>query len=1157
MHCFGPLAHGQTWNNARVKKLSIAQDTIQLDSLSILPNTLKFADSRIDSSFYQIDEIKSLLIWNRTELQRLNLTDSINVNYRVFPYNLNKQYANKKRRKSTDEEIGNFNPFIYSPTNTNQNPLKMEGLNKNGSISRGVSFGNNQDLSVNSTLNLQLSGKLSNDIDITAAITDDNIPIQPDGNTAQLQDFDRVFIQLSSGETKLIAGDFSINRPESYFMNFNKRLQGGSFTTTVPAQILSKTKHKPAIVKVGGSAAVARGRFHRNNFNAIEGNQGPYRLRGVNNEQFIVVLSGSEKVYIDGRMLRRGQEYDYIIDYNTAEITFTSRILITKDLRIFVEFEYSERNYARSLFYFNNEIQQGKFTTRLNVYSEQDSKNQALQQTLDDEDKAILNLAGDDLSQAIINSVENIGFTSDLILYKQNDTIVDGILYENVLIFSNDPQLAVYKATFSNVGINNGDYVQENSTANGRVFKWVAPVNGISQGSFRPVIQLIPPSKQQLVSFGVDYNLSKTSKLSAEIAYSNFDINTFSEKDASDNEGYALRITFDDTRKIKSDSTSKLLLNTNISYEQVDRYFRPIERFRNVEFDRDWNINNLTSTLQTDYIPRAAVKLFRQGGGFAQYAFTTYIKGNAFNAMQHALNMDSKIGKTGINVNFWGNLTNTDGPLNASNFYRHRSHISKRFKILTIGYIDEFEANRINDVLQDSLRSNSYAFFDRQAYVSNSDTSKISFRVFYRVRTDDGVINQQLTEFAYAESYGFSTDLSKNKNIQLRTTTGIRRLKIRDNALTAQTPENTVNNRVELNLKLLQNAFNSTVFYEVGSGLETRKEFTYLQVPAGQGVYAWTDYNGNGIKELNEFEISPFPDQAQYIRIFTPSNEFIKVFTNQFNQITNLRPSNAWKGAKGLKKFINRFALQSAIRIESKTSSENMLEAYNPFASRVDDMALITFNSSNRSSLFFNRNDPKLGVDINAQQTANRSLLSNGFEARFNRFNNIRLRWNFTDKFTFSGEARKGLKGSEAAIINNRDFRFDYSEFEPTLAYQPNAVFRLSLIYKRKSKINQESFGSERLSGNDAGIDLKYNVLSKGSFQLRFNLIDLKYNAAENTPVAFEMLEGLRSGTNYTWGVSWQRTLANNMQLNLNYDGRKSKDTPMVHVGGVQVRAFF
>jgi hypothetical protein len=351
--------------------------------------------------------------------------------------------------------------------------FNWSGLTRNGSISRGVSFGNGQDVVVNSTLNLQLSGRLSEDVEVLAAITDNNIPIQPDGNTQQIQEFDKVFIQLFNDNHRLTAGDFELKRPASYFMNFYKKAQGGMLTSGFDLRSSNKEK-KAARLTISGAGAVSRGKYARNVIQGTEGNQGPYRLTGANNETYIIVLAGTEKVYVDGRLLMRGQEKDYVIDYNLGEITFMPALMISREKRIVVEFEYSDRNYGRSLFFVSTEAAFSNGALRFAFFSEQDLKTQPLQQELDEDRKKLLADIGDSLQLALIPAFDSVGFNTDEVLYRMKDSLVGGILYDSVFVYSTNPDSAYYRLGFSYLGPGKGNYVQAASAANGRVFRWVA-----------------------------------------------------------------------------------------------------------------------------------------------------------------------------------------------------------------------------------------------------------------------------------------------------------------------------------------------------------------------------------------------------------------------------------------------------------------------------------------------------------------------------------------------------------------------------------------------------------------------------------------------------------------------------------------------------------
>jgi len=1158
--------NSQIAGNAKQKIITQSNDTIILDSLSLIPGSVVLKlndDNLLDTSLYKINYAKGEIIFNRKKIQEQNIDLTLlKAEYKTFPYLFSQETKHKDITKIKADLSSPENPFTYKIENKNDDIFKMEGLNKTGSIARGLTFGNNQDVVVNSNLNLQLSGKISDNLEILMVATDNNIPIQADGNTQQLQEFDKVFIQLSDKKSKVIAGDFQMRRPESYFMNFYKKAQGFNFSTAIKTNETADTS-KQGLYKATLSAAVSRGKFSRNVIQGIEGNQGPYRLRGAENELFIIVLSGTEMVYIDGKLLDRGQENDYVIDYNTSEITFTAKQLITKDKRIVVEFQYAERNYARSLVHFGNDYENKKVKLHFNVYSEQDHKNQPLQQDLTPEQKKILALVGDTLSLAVSPSFDSVAFSNSEVLYHKKDTIVGTKTYKNIFEFRLNSDTANYRVTFSNVGEGNGNYRQINTSANGKVFQWVMPdtINNIKKGNYEPVIQLISPKKRQMLTVGAEYLINKNSRVMIETAVSNNDINTFSSAGSKDDVGYGVKINFDNKQMLgkekKDSSHTPIVLTTNANYEYLQQNFAFIERFRLVEFERDWN--RTSPALAADqHIAGVGIGLAKKNTGFINYRFNAFLEGSKYNAAKHFTSIN--FSKKGFNLMYDGSLLSSESIKNSA-FYRHKSNVFQKTKWFTVGIKDEFENNVFTAEKKDSLLVNSYRFWEWKAYIQNPDSSVNRYGFTYIQRSDYATKNNSGNTFisptAFAESYGGYFELLKNPNNQLKVNAMYRNLRIVDSTLTLQKPDNSLVSRIEYNFRILKGLIFSNSFYEIGSGLEVKKEFSFIEVAPGQGVYTWVDYNGNNIKELNEFEIAAFPDQAKYIKVFTPTNNYIKTYSNQFSEVIMIKPAAIWVNKKGFKKFIARFANQTAYRIERKTTEKDIAIAYNPFYNETNDSTLVTLNSSLRNTFFINQLSPVFGIDLTYQDLRNKTLLINGIDSRKNIFKEARARWNMGQKFSLTATYKDGIKANASQFFKTRDYSISYFEVEPKFNYQPNTSFRLTFSFKHSEKKNKNELGGQKATLQNYGTEIKYNVLQKGSLNASFNFVQIQFNSTENSSLSFEMLEALKPGKNFTWNFTYQRNLSNNLQLSLTYDGRKPQGTKIVHVGGAQVRAYF
>lgn len=1097
-----------------------------------------FTITALDKNAYSFNYTTKYL----TFLSNVNF-DSVQICYRVFNFSINTKAYRYNYDSVRDKFIAQPAYSNKIVTNNSMGFFGNNSLNYNGSFGRNISFGNNQNAIFNSQLNLQISGYLTDSIQLMAAITDNNIPIQPDGTTQQLNEFDRILLQFKKLNWQLSLGDIDIRKPEYYFLNFYKRLQGVSY----------EQKNYKSNLSVAG--AVAKGKFVRMIFQGQESNQGPYRLQGNNNELFIIVLAGTERVFIDGLMLQRGEDQDYIINYNTGEIVFTQKQMITKDKRIQVEFEYADRNYLNAMLFASYDYNFSKNTTlSVAAYSNNDAKNSSINQTLDEQQKQFLAGIGDSLQKAFYTAAVRDTFSAGKILYEKVPNPTNPLI-DSIFVYSTNANAILYNVNFIQVGNNKGNYILLNNAVNGKVFQYTPAVNGILQGNYEPAIFLITPKKIQIITGVIISVINKTSIIETNLAVSNYDANTFSLKDKTDNTGFAGKIKLTNNYALRNAAT----LAVNADYEYVDKNYRPLERLRNVEFYRDWGLS-LLPNFATEHLPKVFIQYNTNNLTRTSLAYNAelYNRSDGFNGFRNRFIVQNNFVKGKLKYLVDASVSANNSNETKGAFTKVIAEIEQPFsfkKQYSIGANYLLEHN--NQLLKqfDSLNIFSYAFSQIGAYIKSNMAADNKWSINYFTRKDWLPGREKLVAVDQSHNFNYNLELMSSLKHQFKLNATYRILEIYNNSLTNLNADKSLLGRAEYYINEWNGFINGNIFYELGTGQEQKRFFSFIEVPAGRGEYTWNDYNNDGIAQLNEFEIALFPDQAKYIRIITPTNEFVKAGYVQFNYALNILPRAIIKNkATKLNKIFSNIMFNAAMQANYK-SITNGTFIFNPFQTNLADTALISSQFNTNNTLSYNRQSSIWGFDITHITLANKALFTYGFESREQKELITRVRVNVKKQYTIELINKWGSNNLKTPAFDNRNFSINSFSIEPKISYTYLTKFRLQTGYQFSKKNNKEMYGGEEAINNIIMAEAKYNAVNATSLLARLTLNNINYTGSNASTISYIMLDALVPGKNYLWNLELTKRLGNNLELNISYEGRKPGDNKTIHIGRAGIRA--
>ncbi len=502
-----------TYPYYRILALSNSESLVKRENIVLIPDQtnyqLSFSPIVVNSETIVTDQtplLKSLdydLDYKTGTLILLRPQSdlSVSISYLVLPNTLtNKLFVYERMDNSDSLQIAKrrTNPFWAGDDSR---------LTINGSKTFALTFSDDRDFDLKQSLFVNLSGELADNINIEAQLSDSQSKLSPEGDSKELSNLDQVYVKVYGKEYEIAMGDLDLEFINSKYMKYQTKIEGINLSYS--------DRHAMQLAYSASS-----GKRTSQQINIIDGKQGPYYLRAGTYQQNYIIIAGSERIYIDGRLSERGS--DYSIDYSEGSVMF--RNVITSSNSVIAYFHYSDENYKQSMYLSTSRIAiSDQLSFGYHLIHQQDNKDNPLQYEFSPADIDSLRASGDSAvwGGGIFEVEPGSGSYIKI-------TGFDGTEYYE---YAPMDTTAAYNLIFSYVGFGNGDYDQFSSGK----FTFV----GTNNGSWLPVKRLIPPVKRTNVNAVIDYS-TEVIDFGIEALYSHQDKNTFSKLDEADNDSHIL-----------------------------------------------------------------------------------------------------------------------------------------------------------------------------------------------------------------------------------------------------------------------------------------------------------------------------------------------------------------------------------------------------------------------------------------------------------------------------------------------------------------------------------------------------------------------------------------------------------------------------------------
>ncbi len=473
----------------------------------------------------------------------------------------------------------------------------------------------------------------------------------------------------------------------------------------------------------------------------------------------------------------------------------------------------------------------------------------------------------------------------------------------------------------------------------------------------------------------------------------------------------------------------------------------------------------------------------------------------------------------------------------------------------------EKEHRMVNNELNDSILSSSYAFSSYSPKISAEDIYGFDASTEFEWRNDDAVNAGSLIPQSNSITQNYSLLLREIKSFSASTIVTFREKKYEKIFQTNNTNQQTTLIKLQSRYRPFSRGLDIDLYYDAATQRTAKLERYFYKVRKGEGQYVWIDGNENGIADLNdENEFRPDRYDGEYIALTLNSDNLIPIINLKASSRLRINADRLISSPfTHLEKFLNILSTETYFRIAERSQEIETRKIYlldlNYFLKPSTTLFGFQFF---QQDLFLFENNPEYLFRFRFNQRNGLSQFASGNENNYSRERSLRSRFQISNEISNQTEIILRNDNAVSSSLINQSRQIASTSLSTDLSYRPESNIELGIAFETSHAEDNSTNKPINSDFNGQTIRFVYGFIGNGQIRSEVSREEIIIGGQPlGYIIPYELTSGRDFGKNYLWSLTSEYRLGSNVQFSLQYSGRTTSRSIVIHTGRMEIKAFF